>query len=66
MADCRLCKHARLREGHSPHEMKRLPVEVTQYHLFKRKSTPVTLCPECDGRALELALENHRKRLATR
>lgn len=63
MADtptCSLCKNTQL---------DRLPSEVTQDRMFKRKGIPVQLCAVCDGpegkpgpSAVDRALAEYRKR----
>lgn len=63
--DCGICKQERLRLGKEPLEVVRLPVEATQHRLFRHKSDPITLCPECDGAALDLARRQYPDRLAS-
>lgn len=60
--ECRLCKHQRLRQGQSAQKMRRLPSEITQHTLFKKKSAPIQVCPECDGRVVEYAIRAHEER----
>lgn len=56
MAQCRLCKEKRERQGMPPRQLVVIP--MVDAKLFNKKSA-VRLCPECDGSALELARKSH-------
>lgn len=59
---CSSCKKDREDTGKPPRRLHRLPLEVTQNDLFKRKGMPIRLCTFCDGDALEDALRQHQLR----
>lgn len=61
---CSSCKKEREDVGKPPRKLTRLPLEVTQDKLFKRKGMPIRLCEYCDGDALEDALRQHHLRVA--
>ena len=59
---CGCCKKDRESVGQLPRSLTRLPIEVTQDKLFKRKGMPVRLCDYCDGDALTAAIATHHAR----
>lgn len=59
---CSCCRKDREDAGKTPRLLHRLPLEITQDSLFKRKGMPIRLCPWCDGDALEDALRLHNLR----
>jgi hypothetical protein len=58
---CNSCKKEREKAGEPPRTLIRLPIEVTQSKMFKRKGMPIRLCEHCDGDALLAAQEKHEK-----
>jgi hypothetical protein len=59
---CTACKKARESRGLLPKELKRLPPAISHVKTFNNKGIPILLCEDCDGPALESALEAHQKR----
>ncbi len=59
---CSCCKKEREEEHKMPRSLTRLPSEVTQDKLFKRKGLPVRVCAFCDGDVLGSALAQHDAR----
>lgn len=63
MAECKTCKKEQEEKGKEPRKLERMPVEITQHKNFKRKGIPLSLCPYCDGDAMQLALDEHHTRI---
>jgi hypothetical protein len=60
---CNCCKSNRVRDGHAPRELIKLPIEVTQDKVFSNRGIPIFLCKVCDEHELTLALAEHEKRI---
>lgn len=60
---CNCCKSSRVRDGHPPRELVKLPIEITQSEVFNNRGIPVFLCEVCDEHELTLALAEHEKRI---
>jgi hypothetical protein len=60
---CNGCKSIRIRDGKSPRNLIRLPIEVTQDAVFNNRGLAIWLCEFCDAYELEAALAAHEKRI---
>lgn len=59
---CNCCKTDRAKNGKETRPLIRLPLEITQDKIFKRKGLPIRMCRHCDGEAYEEAMRHHIER----